>query len=253
MQVLIIKVVLDLDQREAKRKNYKTREPKRRRETSQLSFMLSGSVSGPFVVRLSIPQPTTTGRIKCRGTERRKEQVCEFSHQRELSLRIVRVWILASTAILFQSPVAMLRANSRHIPYRRRSTRSHGAAGRGNPKRKQSCREAHSQETRDNKPSIALKHCVLLFRHVREYLCVLACYSCLQVSSRSFTGLTILVPVCWLCTNTVHTSDFWHKYSTYSTNTEVNMLGKMSYTSKYYGNTCLYIWSWEMVAFPPLL
>lgn len=45
-------------------------------ETSQLSFMLSGSVSGPFVVLFSIPQQTTTGHIKRSGTKHRREQVC---------------------------------------------------------------------------------------------------------------------------------------------------------------------------------
>lgn len=45
--------------------------------TSQLSFMLSGCVSGPFVVLFSIPQQTTAGHIKHRGTKsHEKEQVC---------------------------------------------------------------------------------------------------------------------------------------------------------------------------------
>lgn len=40
-----------------------------RAETSLLSFMLSGCVSGPFVVLFSIPRQTTTGHIKHRSEQ----------------------------------------------------------------------------------------------------------------------------------------------------------------------------------------
>lgn len=74
-------------------------------------------------------------------------------------------------------PRAVRVVTQGYMGYRQRKT-----------KRKLSCRRAHSQETRDNKPSIALQRSVsFLSTRVCECFCVaaslhlLTCYSCLQV------------------------------------------------------------------------
>lgn len=61
---------MDAGEKGLKKDEEKERDRKiERAETSQLSFMLSGRVSGPFVVLFSIPLQTTTGHIKHSGTK----------------------------------------------------------------------------------------------------------------------------------------------------------------------------------------
>lgn len=168
-------------QDEEKRRDRETE----RTGTSQLSFMSSGWVSGPFVVLFGIPQQTTTGHIKQQVTGKSRcvcVCVCPMvfistghvyapasaSFHCTSTVHSVK-WIYGCSPRFCMTGPLQQPFFSNH-PFQCRSrfkaqsmpkvvtavTRDCRDTGRGKPKRKLSRRKAHSQETQDNKPSTVL-------------------------------------------------------------------------------------------------
>lgn len=140
--------------------------------------MLSGCVSGPFVVLFSIPQQTTTGHIKHRGTKsHEKEQVCvcvffSIVHQRLHYPTALFGWVHLGSHC---SPLIRLSsaADVGHISFRRWSPHKTEETEKGNflvgklAVRKYRITTVHSAAA-----AARLQACMAASQHL------LACYFC---------------------------------------------------------------------------